>query len=149
MWDEFYLMYTTEDNYRLYLFFNYSTNGCTSPLGYGLVVGKVHTSSDFAGLKKGDSIDDVIKIDDVASLYKEYFLKQVNYNTDRAKAEEEDGNSICSLHYLDDGLIKIEYTMKEEGKLIIKDIEYFSNWVMKDSEGREVEYQIFDVDLPK
>lgn len=149
MWDEFYLMYTTEDNYRLYLFFNYSVNGCTSPLGYGLVVGKVHTSSDFAGLKKGDSIDDVIKIDDVASLYKEYFLKQVNYNTDRAKAEEEDGNSICSLHYLDDGLIKIEYTMKEEGKLIIKDIEYFSNWVMKDSEGREVEYQIFDVDLPK
>ena len=149
MWDEFYLMYTTEDNYRLYLFFNYSTNGCTSPVGYGLVVGKVHTSSDFAGLKKGDSIDDVIKIDDVASLYKEYFLKQVNYNTDRAKAEEEDGNSICSLHYLNDGLIKIEYTMKEEGKLIIKDIEYFSNWVMKDSEGREVEYQIFDVDLPK
>ena len=149
MWDEFYLMYTTEDNYRLYLFFNYSTNGCTSPLGYGLVVGKVHTSSDFAGLKKGDSIDDVIKIDDVASLYKEYFLKQVNYNTDRAKAEEEDGNSICSLHYLNDGLIKIEYTMKEEGKLIIKDIEFYQNYIMEDQDGNEVDYRIFDIDLPK
>jgi beta-lactamase regulating signal transducer with metallopeptidase domain len=149
MWDEFYLMYPTEDNYRLYLFFNYSTNGCTSPLGYGLVVGKVHTSSDFAGLKKGDSIDDVIKIDDVASLYKEYFLKQVNYNTDRAKAEEDDGNSICSLHYLDDGLAKIEYTMEEEGKLIIKDIEFYQNYVMEDQDGNEVDYQIFDIDLPK
>ena len=149
MWDEFYLMYPTEDHYRLYLFFNYSTNGCTSPLGYGLVVGKVHTSSDFAGLKKGDSIDDVIKIDDVASLYKEYFLKQVNYNTDRAKAEEEDGNSICSLHYLDDGLAKIEYTMEEEGKLIIKDIEFYQNYVMEDQDGNEVDYQIFDIDLPK
>ena len=147
--NDFYLMYRMENNYRLYQFFSYPANGCTRPVGYGLVVGKVHTSSDFERLKKGDSIDDVIKIDDVASLYKEYFLKQVNYNTDRAKAEEEDGNSICSLHYLNDGLIKIEYTMKEEGKLIIKDIEYFSNWVMKDSEGREVEYQIFDVDLPK
>ena len=149
MWDEFYLMYPTTDNYRLYLFFNYSVNGCTSPLGYGLVVGKVHTSSDFAGLKKGDSIDDVIQIDDVASLYKEYFLKQVNYNTDRAKAEEEDGNSICSLHYLDNGLAKIEYTMKEEGKLIIKDIEFYQNYVIEDQDGNEVDYQIFDIDLPK
>ncbi|MBQ5966347.1 MAG: M56 family metallopeptidase [Clostridiales bacterium] len=149
MWDEFYLMYTTEDNYRLYLFFNYSVNGCTSPLGYGLVVGKVHTSSEFAGLKRGDSIDDVIKIDDVASLYKEYFLKQVNYNTDRAKAEEEDGNSICSLHYLDNGLAKIEYTMKEEGKLIIKDIEFYQNYIMEDQDGNEVDYRIFDIDLPK
>ena len=149
MWDEFYLMYSTEDNYRLYLFFNYSVNGCTSPLGYGLVVGKVHTSSEFAGLKRGDSIDDVIKIDDVASLYKEYFLKQVNYNTDRAKAEEEDGNSICSLHYLDNGLAKIEYTMKEEGKLIIKDIEFYQNYVMEDQDGNEVDYRIFDIDLPK
>ena len=149
MWDEFYLMYPTEDNYRLYLFFNYSVNGCTSPLGYGLVVGKVHTSSEFAGLKRGDSIDDVIKIDDVASLYKEYFLKQVNYNTDRAKAEEEDGNSICSLHYLDNGLAKIEYTMKEEGKLIIKDIEFYQNYVIEDQDGNEVDYRIFDIDLPK
>ncbi|MCR5057651.1 MAG: hypothetical protein K6A81_03420 [Clostridiales bacterium] len=147
--NDFYLMYRMENNYRLYQFFSYPANGCTRPVGYGLVVGKVHTSSDFAGLRRGDSIDDVIKIDDVASLYKEYFLDHLHYDTDRAKTEEADGNSICSLHYLDDGLIKIEYTMKEEGKLIIKDIEYFSNLVMKDSEGREVEYQIFDVDLPK
>lgn len=147
--NDFYLMYGMENDYRLYQFFSYPANGCTRPVGYGLVVGKVHTSSDFADLKRGDSIDDVIKIDDVASLYKEYFLDHLHYDTDRAKTEKADGNSICSLHYLNDGLIKIEYTMKEEGKLIIKDIEYFSNWVMKDSEGREVEYQIFDVDLPK
>ncbi|MBR4009794.1 MAG: M56 family metallopeptidase [Clostridiales bacterium] len=147
--NDFYLMYRMENNYRLYQFFSYPANGCTRPVGYGLVVGKVHTSSDFAGLKRGDSIDDVIKIDDVASLYKEYFLDHLHYDTDRAKTEEADGNSICSLHYLDDGLIKIEYTMKEEGKLIIKNIEYYSNWVIEDSEGREVEYQIFDIDLPK
>ena len=147
--NDFYLMYRMENNYRLYQFFSYPANGCTRPVGYGLVVGKVHTSSDFAGLKRGDSIDDVIKIDDVASLYKEYFLNYVHYNTDRAKTEDADGNSICSLHYLDNGLAKIEYTMKEEGKLIIKDIEFYSNWIIEDSEGREVEYQIFDVDLPK
>ena len=147
--NDFYLMYRMENNYRLYQFFSYPANGCTRPVGYGLVVGKVHTSSDFAGLKRGDSIDDVIKIDDVASLYKEYFLDYLHYDTDRAKTEEADGNSICSLHYLDNGLAKIEYTMKEEGKLIIKDIEFYSNWIIEDSEGREVEYQIFDVDLPK
>ena len=147
--DDFYLMYRMENNYRLYQFFSYPANGCTSPVGYGLVVGKVHSGSDFAKLKRGDSIDDVIKIDDVASLYKEYFLDYLHYDTDRAEAEKQDGNSICSLHYLDNGLMKIEYTMKEEGKLIIKDIEYYSNWVMEDSQGREVEYQIFDVDLPK
>lgn len=147
--DDFYLMYRMENNYRLYQFFSYPANGCTSPVGYGLVVGKVHSGSDFAKLKRGDSIDDVIKIDDVASLYKEYFLDYLHYDTERAKTEEQDGNSICSLHYLDNGLMKIEYTMKEEGELIIKDIEYYSNWVMEDSQGREVEYQIFDIDLPK
>ena len=147
--NDFYLMYLMENNYRLYQFFSYPANGCTSPVGYGLVVGKVHSGSDFANLKRGDSIDDVIKVDDVASLYKEYFLDYLHYDTERAKAEEQDGNSICSLHYLDNGLMKIEYTMKEEGELIIKDIEYYSNWVMEDSQGREVEYQIFDIDLPK
>lgn len=147
--NDFYLMYLMENNYRLYQFFSYPANGCTSPVGYGLVVGKVHSGSDFAKLKRGDSIDDVIKVDDVASLYKEYFLDYLHYDTERAKTEEQDGNSICSLHYLDNGLMKIEYTMKEEGELIIKDIEYYSNWVMEDSQGREVEYQIFDIDLPK
>lgn len=147
--NDFYLMYLMENNYRLYQFFSYPANGCTSPVGYGLVVGKVHSGSDFANLKRGDSIDDVIKVDDVASLYKEYFLDYLHYDTERAKTEEQDGNSICSLHYLDNGLMKIEYTMKEEGELIIKDIEYYSNWVMEDSQGREVEYQIFDIDLPK
>lgn len=147
--NDFYLMYRMENNYRLYQYFSYPANGCTRPVGYGLVVGKVHTSSDFAGLRRGDSIDDVIKVDDVASLYKEYFLDYLHYDTERAKTEEQDGNSICSLHYLDNGLMKIEYTMKEEGELIIKDIEYYSNWVMEDSQGREVDYQIFDIDLPK
>lgn len=148
-WDQFYLMFRMENNYRLYLFFSYSANGCTSPVGYGLVVGKEHLYSDFVGLKKGDSIDDVIKVDDVASLYKEYFLDHLHYDTGRAKAEEQDGNRICSLHYAKEGLVKIEYTMKEEGKLIIKDIEYLWNFNMNDAEGHEVDYQIFDVDLPK
>ena len=71
--------------YHLYLFFDYRLNGCVTPVGYGLVVGKVHKLSDFASLEKGDSIDKVIAVDDVASLYKEYLLDYVHFNTDRAK----------------------------------------------------------------
>ena len=132
----------------MYLFFDYRLNGCVTPVGYGLVVGKVHKLSDFASLEKGDSIDKVIAVDDVASLYKEYLLDYVHFNTDRAKEEKRIADFSCSLHYLSDGLLKIEYTMEEEGKLIIYNMELFPDYSLY-GHGRRVNYGILDEDLPK
>ncbi|MBR5425859.1 MAG: hypothetical protein IK106_05000 [Clostridiales bacterium] len=146
--DNYYMVYETEKGYHLYLFFDYRLNGCVTPVGYGLVVGKVHKLSDFASLEKGDSIDKVIAVDDVASLYKEYLLDYVHFNTDRAKEEKRIADFSCSLHYLSDGLLKIEYTMEEEGKLIIYNMELFPDYSLY-GHGRRVNYGILDEDLPK
>ncbi len=147
--DSYYMMFLTEKNYRLYLFFSDAYNKCRSTAGYGLVVGKVHSYSDFSNLQEGDSIDDVIAIDDVAALYKEYLLKYVKYNPYRAGEEEKTGAYSCSLHYLNDGLLKIEYTMKEEGKLIIRKMAYYPDYILKGADNKEVNYKILDEDLPK
>ena len=147
--DSYYMMFLTEKNYRLYLFFSDAYNKCRSTAGYGLVVGKVHSYSDFSNLQEGDSIDDVIAIDDVAALYKEYLLKYVKFNPYRAGEEEKTGAYSCSLHYLNDGLLKIEYTMKEEGKLIIRKMAYYPDYILKGADNKEVNYKILDEDLPK
>lgn len=56
--------------------------------------------------------------------------------------------SYIAAHYLEDGILKISYTMEDEGELIVASIDYFSDYNMKDCLGRTINYRIQDSDLP-
>lgn len=59
------------------------------------------------------------------------------------------GYPITTVHYLTDGLLKIEYgQMTENREPVITNIEFSEDYKMTDALGREVNYKIFDNDLP-
>ena len=146
--DNYYIMYQTDTGYRMYLFFNESLNQAKTPVGYPVVIGEVHSYDEFSSLRIGDSIDDVVEIDSVASLYKTFLLDYCHFNCYRAQEEIKIGWKSASIHFLSDGILKIEYTMKEEGKLEIANMEYYSEYQMKDAGERIIDYHILDIDIP-
>ncbi len=142
-----YFVYDSDTSFRLFLLFT-RENDLMSPVGYPIVVGKVHSSEDFSQLKKGDSIDLVEAIDDVTRLYKKQYIEIWDLDSTRVKSQIEHGWPPTTIHYLKEGILKIEYTMNEEGKLVIYDMEYHDDYKMIDKVGRTIEYEIMDLDLP-
>ena len=142
-----YMMFDSDTGYRLYYLFS-NENNYETPVGYPLVIKQVHNYSDFSRLKEGDSISLVEEIDDVATLTRVWVLDYRQMNRLAAENELKAGYPITSIHYLDDGLLKIEYTMKEEGKLIIANMEYHEDYKMVDCLGRIIDYRLLNEDIP-
>lgn len=142
-----YMMYDSDTHYRLYYFF-IADNNCSNPVGFPVVIKQIHKYSDFGTLQVGDSISRVEEIDDVARLVRKWVIDYRKMNSTAVENEYNAGYPITSIHYLEDGILKISYTMKEEGELTIASIDYFSDYKLKDCLGRTINYRIQDRDLP-
>ncbi len=114
-----YFVYETKDNTRVFIFFFESDNfGYTR--GYPIIMKKTLTLADFDDLEVGDSLDDVEKIDQIASLYRKGY-DSLSYEV--AQRVYVDGSEvIATVHLLRDGIIKITYDRDESGKYTINDI---------------------------
>ena len=143
-----YSIYETETGYRLYLFYDQSRDNAFT-IGFPVVIKKLLSYSDFAGLKAGDSIETVEAIDPVAGLHKRLFTEVWEINPKGAKGQADLGYPCTSIHYLSDGLLKIEYDMPEDGVLVISGIEFAPDYILTDPIGRKVDYKIEERDLPE
>ncbi len=143
-----YSIYETDSGYRLYLFYDQSRDYAFT-IGFPVVVKNLLSYSDFAGLKAGDSIEAVEAIDPVAGLHKRLFTEVWEINPKGAKGQADLGYPCTSIHYLSDGLLKIEYDMPEDGVLVISRIEFAPDYILTDPIGKKVDYKIEEVDLPK
>ena len=142
-----YFIYDTDTGYRLYLFFRSDDwYRCTS--GYPVLIGDQHSYKDFEGLKAGDSIDSVCGIDSVADLYKTYWLNYNKLNTVAVRSRAQYGYPVSSIHYLTDGILRIQYDMPEDGKLVVSDIVYNKDYRLPDFLGRSINYAVSQDDLP-
>ena len=146
--DTIYLSYDMDTGYRLFLFLHGGKMDCIAYGGYPLIVGTLNSYRDYEKLHIGSPIEDLEKIDPIATIYKRYILDFWKWEPVSIKASIANNTPIASVHYLKDGLLQISYTMEESGKLIIYDIQYSKDRVIPDRWGNPVDYTILDKDLP-
>jgi hypothetical protein len=141
-----YFTYETNTGARLYLIaseeFNYMFLR-----GVPLVIDQVQTYSEFEKLKKGDSIDEVANIDRIAKLLKTHYTVENEY-IPTLKWYISEGVYPTSLHYLDKGILKIEYDCNDTGALFIENIVYSEDYILESYDGTKVNYKINELDLP-
>ena len=143
-----YSIHETDSGYRMYLFYDQSRDYAFT-IGFPVVIKELLPYSDFAGLKVGDSIETVEAVDPVTGLYRKLLTEVWQLDAKGAKGQAAYGYPCTSIHYLSDGLLKIEYDMPEDGVLVISRIEFAPDYILTDPLGKKVDYRIEEVDLPK
>ena len=113
-----YFVYQTDTGYRLYLFANYE-NELQTPVGFPVVIGEMLSYDAFDGIEAGDSMETVAAVDPVTDLYKKQILEVWNLDPVAARALAEDGYPCTTIHYLKDGILKIEYEMQNDQSLVV------------------------------
>ncbi|MBR3298574.1 MAG: hypothetical protein IKI64_05150 [Clostridia bacterium] len=144
---EEYIIYESQSGYREYVFLkHWEESGLTVTNGFPIVVGELLPYKAFEQLKVGDTIDSVEEIDPIAVFTKrrfEYCAPNV------AASNAKRGYPITSIHYLSDGLLKIEYEMLEDGSLVISNMVYSPDYTLKHTVGEVINYRIEPIDLPE
>ena len=156
-----YFVYESESGKRVYIFLDES-NEYAAPRGTAVVIGdELLSSSDFVDLKVGDTIKDVAEIDPLMELYRRKIIgiegTDDRYSFIIFRNLFDQKRLFASIHYLTDGILKIEYTAGETDDetslvtaddIIIYDIEYSEDYVLNDYWDEPVNYRIYDIDLP-
>ena len=145
---EEYLIFDSERGYREYVFIDRSNAAKPVQKGFPLVIGRLQPYSAFEQLKLGDPIAAVERIDPVASLHRQAILEVRQIHPATAKKYCVGYNALASLHYLTDGILKIEYEMPAEGELVISNIIYSPDYTLKHFFDTEICYRIEPIDLP-
>ncbi len=122
-----YLVYETDENTRLFVFF-FETDNFLFTRGYPIIMKKTLFMKDFSSLSVGDSMKDVEKIDPITPLYRQ------GYNTlsDEMvrKIYIEGKERISSVHLLKDGVIRIDYDRAQNGDYIISQITISDDYII-------------------
>lgn len=142
-----YFIYDTDTGNRLFLFFT-CENDLQTPVGFPTVIKELLSYNDFSGLKIGDPIEDVEKIDSVATLHKKLIIDVWNLDPVGAEFHAKNGYPCTSIHYLKDGILKIEYKMLDDQSLVISDIVFSKDYTLENAKGKVVNYKINEADLP-
>lgn len=145
--DTVYFVYETDTGYRLYLFFSYE-NDLDTPVGFPVVVGKALSYRDFKDVAVGDWMEEVEAIDPTASLHKKMILEVFDLVPIAAQRLAEQGYPCTTIHYLKDGILKIEYEMQEDRSLVVSNMVFSKDYQIESANGKVVNYKIEDIDLP-
>ena len=145
--DTVYFVYETDTGYRLYLFFSYE-NDLDTPVGFPVVVGKALSYRDFKDVAVGDRMEEVEAIDPTASLHKKMILEVFDLVPIAAQRLAEQGYPCTTIHYLKDGILKIEYEMQEDRSLVVSNMVFSKDYQIESANGKVVNYKIEDIDLP-
>lgn len=142
-----YFVYDTNTGYRLFLFFS-NENALQDPIGFPVVIKNLRPYDDYAMLKIGDSIENVEAIDSVATLHKQLIIDVWDLEPAGAAFHAKNGYPCTGVHYLSDGILKIEYEMLEGQKLIISNMVFSENYILKNALGKNINYRINELDIP-
>ena len=55
---------------------------------------------------------------------------------------------LSSVHYLTDGILRIEYAMPAEGSIVVANVEFFEDYMIPTADGKLTSHKIKDIDLP-
>ncbi len=142
--DVVYLLYDTDTGYRICVYLEAAT--CLRLDQFPVIIGEKLCLKDFASLKPGDPFSKVEEIDpgagvQMGSICTSWFDVAIDeyYKL---------GFPLATVHYLEDGLLRIEYDMQKDGGLTIAQIEFHDDYMMENAFGVEQSYKLDDRDLP-
>lgn len=120
-----YLMYDTEQGQRIYVF---STAGCFVVAGVPVLMEKKLSYADFSGVKKGMEISELIAIDPVMAIYREYFYREVvPYDLAVFWPEYEPYTTVSVLA---DGALKLTFVL-DKGQLLVDTITFNKDFLLE------------------
>ena len=105
-------------------------------------------ASAMPDIAPGDGIDTVAGIDPVAQMYEQRFLEDFTWNTYAANHKRENNDPIATVHYLTDGLMKIEYDIVDDTQLVVENILFSETYDLTNLYGETYNYSILPQDLP-
>ena len=146
-----YLVYDTDDNCRLFLMLS---NNKVFPLplnvGFPVIYKNKLSYSDFKDIKPGDTIAKVSEIDDICELYTRTWFDFCHISSESFKIHGEKMQCFSTIHYLTDGLLRIEYgELNEEGVPVVKSVTLYPDYIMETYTGKMLDYTINPLDLPE
>ena len=138
----FYALYDTDTGYRFYLFFD---DYEAETVGFPILVKKTELLSynDFKDVQVGDPIEEVEAIDSVTTLHKRCLTSPEKHLNPNVMVDP-----YASIHYLKDGILKIEYSFPETGEIIVSKIAFDENFIVENRNGELINQKIQDIDLP-
>ena len=145
--DTIYFVYATDTGYRLYLFASYE-NELQTPVGFPVLIEKLLSYTDFKNIAVGDKIEEVEAIDPVTSLHKKQIVEIWDLAPVAARKLAEKGYPCTTIHYLKDGILKIEYEMLEDQSLVVSNVVFSKDYQIESANGKVVNYKIEALDLP-
>ena len=140
--DYLYLVYDTDNNTRLYLFFSKKKSLGVLTDGFPIIMKKKLAYKDFSRLQPGHNMRKVEEIDPVIPLYRRVFDEATDHVL---KLNKERGIYLTSVHLLTDGILKIEYYRTDDREYIIRNIVYNEDFVLNGLDGQTC-YRIHDED---
>ena|GEM_PF-6586906 len=139
-----YAVYETDAGSRVYLFFPKS-EGYSHMTGRAVVMCAALEYKDFAGIKEGQTMDDLVAVDRSARLYARGFDRSESSALLGPNAE---GWNIVTLHLLRDGVLRYQYELVESGaarQYLIRKIEFAPDFILEELDGK-VSYKILPQD---
>ena len=143
-----YLIYDLDSGYRLCLIL-LSDIEYMAYSGFPVLIGEMKSYNDYSSIKAGSTIEELAMVDSAAEFYRRYLIDFWKVDPVSVKNSAKSNFPCTSVHYLSDGLLKIEYEMPEEGKLVISKIDFSLEYTFKDISGTDINYKILDRDLPE
>ena len=149
-----YTKYQSDSGFYLYLFFSEESgdpdwDGLNTSIGYPIVICKMLRYEDFSEIQVGDGVKKLREIDPVIAIYESMFFEYYELNSIAAKNLRQCNDPIASVHYLKDGLLKIEYDIIDDTQLVVENIIFDENYDLTNLYGETYNYRILPQDLPE
>lgn len=142
---DIYVIYDTDINIRVFLFFSKEKNDYMTLDGFPVIMQKRLDYKQFADIQVGDNIEKVESVDPIIPLYVKFF----DTGSDAAiKGYSEIGAGPTTIHLLTDGILKIEYERSKDNDYLITNIVYCEDFVLEGLNGKTC-YQISELDYVK
>ena len=95
--DTFYFVYDTDDGIRLFLFFsekngNGEYDGIQISVGFPILISKMLSHADFAGIQAGDRAEKVRAIDPAMSVYEDMFFNVYQWNSIASESKRKEND---------------------------------------------------------
>ena len=130
-------------------YFVYDTDGgIQSSMGFPILISKMLSHADFAGIQAGGRAEKVRAIDPVMSVYEDMFFNVYKWNSIASESKRKENDLAATIHYLRDGLLKIEYDIVDNNRLVVTDLIFEPNYNLTNLFGKTYHYRILPQDLP-
>ena len=107
-------------------------------MGFPLLISKMLSHADFAGIQAGDSAEKGRAIDPVMSVYEDMFFNVYKWNSVASESKRKENDPVATIHYLRDGLLKIEYDIVDDNTLVVTDLIFEPNYNLTNLFGEPI-----------